>query len=88
MPAADKDAIRGLVAVLVLVTIGAGFVIWRKRRQVRYMKSKTLATQQAQPYDMYQYPHEPLKDGIGFGPLGMGDNPHPKFSEFGSEPYS
>ena len=45
MPAADKGAIGGLVAVLVLVAIGAGFVIWRKRRQVRYLKSKTLATQ-------------------------------------------
>ena len=87
MPAADKGAIGGLVAVLVLVAIGAGFVIWRKRRQVRYLKSETLATQQAQSYDMSQYPQEPLKDGIAFGPTELGDHARPKFSELESEPH-
>ena len=88
MPAADKGAIGSLGAVLGLVAIGAGLVIWRKRRQIRYRKSQTLATQQAQSYGMYQYPQEPPKDGTGLGPLEMGDNPRPKFSELESEPHS
>ena len=88
MPAADKGAIGSLGAVLGLVAIGAGLVIWRKRRQVRYRKSQTLATQQAQFYGMHQYPQEPPKDGTGLAPLEMGDNPRPKFSELESEPHS
>ena len=39
------------------------------------MRSKTFATQ---PYDMYQYPRELPRDGIGFGPQEIGDDPRPK----------
>ena len=88
MPAADKGAIGALAGVLALVIIGAGFVIWRKSRQIKYIKAET---SQPQTHNIYQYPQEPFNDGTVKAdnnprPQEMGDNPRSKFSELESEP--